>query len=315
MAWPGKVILTDKALYFEAASLFRNKDTRRFDLTKTGLKVEKTKVGPIGSALFDSAVSVSFGPKSEAWVLEFVDLGGELRRDVWHAFINEVTALHKFVYEYGPDGVDLSIYQVYGAQNGKERATISAINSIARLQALQFMRKLLDDPIKLVQFSYLQIAPYGDVVSQTLAVNYWAGPLLTKSTKTEYETAQGAISSDEVLEISNHVFDIDGSVYLRRWMRSPSWSSRASINFWRNFSIKQGMVLSKNHVVADVTCVEKAAITCREKFQVVERTQATIDAAMLKGIPSNIDLFKVWLIVLSYSGFLPNTVLFSVAPT
>ncbi|URD77727.1 hypothetical protein MUK42_18588 [Musa troglodytarum] len=38
---------------------------------------------------------------------------------------------------------------------------------------------------------------------------------------------------------------------------------------------------------------ERAALTCKEKSRIVEKTQATIDAAMIKGIPSNIDLFKV----------------------
>lgn len=231
--------------------------------------------------------------RSETWVLEFVDLGGELRRDVWHAFISEVISLHKFICEFGPEEGDQSINQVYGAQKGKERATTSAVNSIARLQALQFTKKLLDDPIKLVQFSYLQNVPYGDIVYQTLAVNYWGGALVKKYTDTDYRPSQVAGPSEEVLEISNHVYDIDGSVYLQKWKRSPSWESSASINFWKNSSINQGMVLSKNLVVADVTLIERAAMTCKEKCQLVEITQATIDAATLKGIPSNIDLFKV----------------------
>lgn len=292
MAWPGKVILTDKALYFEAFDLRGKKDSTRLDLTTDKMQVEKTKVGPFGVVLFDSAVSISSGPKSETWVLEFVDLGGELRRDVWHAFINEVISLHKFICEFGPEEGDQSINQVYGAQKGKERATTSAINSIARLQALQFTKKLLDDPIKLVQFSYLQNVPYGDIVYQTLAVNYWGGALVKKYTDTDYRPSQVAGPSEEVLEISNHVYDIDGSVYLQKWKRSPSWESSASINFWKNSSINQGMVLSKNLVVADVTLIERAAMTCKEKCQLVEITQATIDAATLKGIPSNIDLFK-----------------------
>ncbi|KAJ6963869.1 hypothetical protein NC652_002236 [Populus alba x Populus x berolinensis] len=230
--------------------------------------------------------------RSETWVLEFVDLGGELRRDVWHAFISEVISLHKFICEFGPEEGDQSINQVYGAQKGKERATTSAINSIARLQALQFTKKLLDDPIKLVQLSYLQNVPYGDIVYQTLAVNYWGGALVKKYTDTDYRPSQVAGPSEEVLEISNHVYDIDGSVYLQKWKRSPSWESSASINFWKNSSINQGMVLSKNLVVADVTLIERAAMTCKEKCQLVEITQATIDAATLEGIPSNIDLFK-----------------------
>ncbi|KAJ6715449.1 PROTEIN putative (DUF639)-RELATED [Salix viminalis] len=292
MAWPGKVILTDKALYFEAFDLRGKKDSVRLDLTTNEIQVEKTKVGPFGFVRFDSAVSISSGPKSETWVLEFVDLGSELRRDVWHAFINEVISLHKFIYEFGPEEGDQSINQVYGAQKGKERATTSAINSIARLQALQFTKKLLDDPVKLVQFSYLQNVPYGAIVYQSLAVNYWGGALVKKYTDTDYQPSQVAAPSGEVLEISNHAYDIDGSVYLQKWKRSPSWESSASINFWKNSSINQGIVLSKNLVVADVALVERAAMTCKEKCQLVEITQATIDAATLKGIPSNIDLFK-----------------------
>lgn len=231
--------------------------------------------------------------RSETWVLEFVDLGGEMRRDVWYAFINEVIALYKFLNEYGAEDGDQSVFHVYGAHKGKERAITGAMNSIARLQALQFIRKLLDDPTKLVQFSYLQNAPYGDIVLQTVAVNYWGGQLVTKFKEAGYLPDRGSRSSDDVFESSNHVFDIDGSVYFRKWMRSASWVSSSSIAFWKNVSIKQGVVLSKNLVVADTTLVERAAVTCKHKYQVVEKTQATIDAAMLKGIPSNIDLFKV----------------------
>ena len=215
-----------------------------------------------------------------------------MRRDVWHASISEIIALHQFIRDYGPEDGDESILNVYGAHKGQDRAASSAVNSVARLQTLQFMRKLVDDPIKLVQFSYLKFAPYGDVVCQTLAVNYWGGPLIRKFVDSQPVQTR---PSKEVGEISNHVFDIDGSIYLRKWMKSPSWSSSASIAFWKNSSSREGVVLSKNLVVADASLVEKAAQICRRKYEVVEKTQATIDAAMLKGIPSNIDLFKVFL--------------------
>ncbi|XP_062026775.1 uncharacterized protein LOC133743053 isoform X3 [Rosa rugosa] len=294
MAWPGKVTLTDKAIYFEAAGLFGQNDSMKLDLTRPGLRVEKAKVGPFGSVLFDSAVCISYGPESkDTWLLEFVDLGGEMRRDVWHAFISEIIVLHKFIGEYGPKEDDESLFHVYGAHKGKERAITSAINSIARLQALQFMRKLLDDPTKLVQFTYLQYAPYGDIVSQALAVNYWGGPLISKFIEEHNPPAQGARPSSEMIESSNHVFDVDGSVYLHKWKTSPSWASSASVSFWKNASIRQGVVLSKNLLVAHSALVERAAGTCKQKSQAAEKTQATIDAAMLKGIPSNIDLFKV----------------------
>ncbi|XP_061337151.1 uncharacterized protein LOC133284177 isoform X2 [Gastrolobium bilobum] len=289
LAWPGKLTLTDRAIYFEAVGLMGEKRAMRLDLTYDGVQVEKAKVGPFGSALFDSAVSISSGSKLNWWVLEFIDLGGEMRRDVWHALISEVIALHKFIREYGPDDSDESLFHVYGAHKGKERATTSTINSIARLQALQYLRKLLDDPTKLVQFSYLQNAPHGDVVLQTLAVNYWGGQLVTGFVNTQNQPESR--SSDEIVNTRNHVFDIDGSVYLQQWMKSPSWGSSTSINFWKNISIK-GLILSKNLVVADASLTERAAEISKQKYQVVEKTQATIDAATLKGIPSNIDLFK-----------------------
>ncbi|KAK8626653.1 hypothetical protein V6N13_134287 [Hibiscus sabdariffa] len=292
MAWPGKLTLTDKALYFEAVKFKGQSDAIRLDLTGPGLEVKKVKVGPFNSGLFDSGVAVSSGPGSQTWVLEFVDLGGELRRDVWHSSISEIITLHKFLSEYGPDDNDQSLSQVFGSHKGKEKATTGAINGIARLQALQFMRKLLDDPIKLVQFSFLQNAPHGDLVFQTLAINYWGGPLVAKATDAGYQPAEGTSPSELALAVSDHLFDIDGSVYLRKWMRSPSWVSSASISFWKHSSSRQAVVLNKNLVVADKSLVERAAAICKQKYQAVEKTQATIDAAKLEGIPSNIDLFK-----------------------
>ncbi|XP_071691576.1 uncharacterized protein [Rutidosis leptorrhynchoides] len=287
MAWPGKVTLTDKALYFEEIGLRGQLDAIRLDLTGNGSRVEKARVGPLGSDLFDSAISITSGPGSETWILEFVDFGGEMRRDVWHAFVNEVISVHQFIRDFGPKENDQLVNDVYGAKKGNTRATNCAINGIARLQALQSIKKLIDDPTKLVQFSYLQNAPYGEIVRQALAVNLWGGPLTTRFKKVN------AVSSGEVSEVqSNHVYDIDGGVYLKRWMRHISWSSNDSNVFWKNSLARRDRVLSKNHVVGDKNLVEKAAITCRDKYQVVESTQATIDAAMIEGIPSNIDLFK-----------------------
>ncbi|CDO97535.1 unnamed protein product [Coffea canephora] len=292
IVWPGKLTLTDGALYFERIGLKGQSDAVRLDLTRDGSQVKRTRVGPLGTDLFDSAISVTSGLESETWVLEFVDLGGEMRRDVWYAFINEVNALHKFIQEFGPKDGDQSVYYVHGAHKGKAKAITCATNAIARLQALQHMRRLLDEPTKLVPFSFLQHAPYGDVVFQTLAVNFWAGPLNSKITDGDKQPGQHLISTQDASESSNHVFDMDGSVYLRKWMTSPSWFSNAAVAFWKHFSMRNGVVLSKNHVIAGVSLVEKAAIVCRDKYIIAEKTQATINAAMIEGIPSNIDLFK-----------------------
>ncbi|XP_076888273.1 uncharacterized protein LOC143538645 isoform X2 [Bidens hawaiensis] len=290
MAWPGKLTLTDKALYFQEIRLRGQRDAIRLDLSGTGSHVEKARVGPLGSDLFDSAVSISSGSDSEKWILEYVDFGGEMRRDVWYAFIKEVICVHQFIQDFGPKENDQLVHNVYGAKNGKQKAIACAINGIARLQALQLVRKLLDEPTKLVQFSYLQNAPYGEIVRQTLAVNFWGGPLITRLKQVNSEVSEG---------YNNHVYDIDGSVYLRRWMKHSSWNSNGSVVFWKNSLVRQDLVVSKDHVVGDKNLVEKAAVICKDRYKVVESTQATIDAAMIEGIPSNIDLFKELLLPLT----------------
>lgn len=292
IAWPGNLTLTDSALYFEGIRFRGYKEPIKLNLSSQGSRVEKVKVGPFGSKLLDSAVSVSSGVEQETWILEFIDFGGESRRDVWHSCISEIISLYEFIREYGPDDEDASIHHVYGAHRGKRRAISSAANSIARLQSLQYIQKLSEDPTKLVQFSYLKNAPDGDIVLQTLAVSFWGGPLIKKFEQAGHGMAHRSRPSEDLSSCSEHIFDLDGSVYLRKWMKSSSWTSSLSVAFWKNSSIKHGIVLAKNLVVLDLNLIERAAVSCKEKSQKVEKTQATLDAAMIKGIPSNIDLFK-----------------------
>ncbi|KAI0526752.1 hypothetical protein KFK09_002343 [Dendrobium nobile] len=230
--------------------------------------------------------------KQETWILEFVDFGGESRRDVWHSCISEIISLYEFIREYGPDDEDATIQHVYGAHRGRRRAISSVANSIARLQSLQYIQRLPEDPSKLVQFSYLKNAPEGDIVLQALSVSFWGGPLVKKFEEAGHGVVHWSRPSEDFSSGSEHVFDLDGSVYLRKWMKSSSWTSSSSVAFWKISSIKHGIILAKNLVVSDLNLIERAALTCKEKSRKVEKTQATLDAAMIKGIPSNIDLFK-----------------------
>lgn len=216
-----------------------------------------------------------------------------MRRDVWHALINEVVSVHKFIHDYGPTDDDPSLHHVYGSHRGKFKAIKSAANNIARLQSLQFICRLSDDPMKLMQFSYLENAPGGDIVLQTLAVSTWGGPLTGKFVVANHQPTTRMQNFEDEENTGLHRFDIDGSVYLRKWMKSSSWSCTNSIGFWKNASVREGIILGKNLVVGGKSLVERAASNCRERSQIVERTQATIDAAVLEGIPNNIDLLKV----------------------
>lgn len=293
IAWPGRLTLTDRALYFEANDLTKHQKAIRLELTKCDAWVGKTKVGPFGVSLFDSAVSVSSSSKSEVWTLEFVDFHGEMRRDIWHAFIKEIISVYAFIREYGPEDNDPSVTYVNGANYGRNKAVTSAVHGIARLQSLQSMQGItIEDPIKIAQFSYLKNVPSGDLVYQTLAVEFWGGFLEIKSKNISEEIEKNGFSTQDDFGVGPDAVGSDGSIYLHRWMRSTSWSTGESIAFWKHNSGRQALVIARNLVVGDVNVVERAVLNCKQKSQMFEKTQATINAALLKGIPSNIDLFK-----------------------
>lgn len=65
-------------------------------------------------------------------MLEFIDFGSEMRRDVWYVFISEIIVFYKFIYEYGFKEGEYFVFYVYGVYKGKERVIISVISSIFR---------------------------------------------------------------------------------------------------------------------------------------------------------------------------------------
>ncbi|KAL2635135.1 hypothetical protein R1flu_006614 [Riccia fluitans] len=300
-AWPGRLTLTDRALYFEPNGLTQHKKATRIDLTGADVHLERRKVGPFGVEIFDSAISVASNRESEPWLLEFIDFSGVNRRDTWFAILKEILALYKFIGEYGVKKDDPLVGYIYGAKNGRSRATSSAMMGISRLEALQnVLGTLPSKPENLLQFSYLRKAPSGDLVLQALAVSFWGGRMEVRSRDLDYLALGGGdVAADDSFGVAANFIGTDGTVYHRNWAVSPTWSTGKSSAFWRAKTGQKGLVLGKNHVVGGMTHVERAVLACREQAQLAEKTQATIDGAMLKGVPNNVDLLKELLLPFS----------------
>ncbi|EEC71869.1 hypothetical protein OsI_04580 [Oryza sativa Indica Group] len=181
-AWPGHLTLTNKALYFEAIGLTSTNKPLKLDLTDRNSRVEKAKVGPFGSRLFDSAVSVSSGSVSNEWTLEFVDFGGEMRRDVWLAFISEIISVYRFINEYGPRDDDPAIHHVYGAHRGKKRAAMVACKEkskiVERTQATIVAATIEGIPSNIDLFKEL-ILPFAIVSEKFYKLKRWENPRTT----------------------------------------------------------------------------------------------------------------------------------------
>ncbi|XP_024531521.1 uncharacterized protein LOC9633518 [Selaginella moellendorffii] len=288
MAWPGNLTMTDRALYFEPFRIaFQDKQTLRLSFDGPEAKIERRRVGPLGMELFDSAISISSSSEDDPWVLEFVDFTGRGRREIWYLFILEMMMVHRFIREYAPKTSETSPEYAYVSKTGRRRAINSALLGIARFQALQAtLKKAPEHPEKLLQYSYVSRTAAGFLVLQSLAVDFWGGRMELSS----YENSQ--VSKNNELTSSGYIVGTDGSIYFRKWMDSETWNRAESIAFWRQRLGGGGMVLGKNHVVGGLSQLERAVGECKEQNRELELTKATIDGAIIAGIPENIDLFK-----------------------
>ncbi|KAL6651791.1 hypothetical protein ACP70R_010716 [Stipagrostis hirtigluma subsp. patula] len=100
--WPGRLTLTNHALYFEPLGVdFSYGEAVMYDLAKD-LKqsVKRESTGPWGAPLFDKAVMYKSSSTSEPVFFEFPQFKGHTRRDYWSAVIKEVLHSHKFIRKY-----------------------------------------------------------------------------------------------------------------------------------------------------------------------------------------------------------------------
>lgn len=99
--WPGRLTLTNHALYFEAIGVdFSYGEAVVYDLARD-LKqsVKRESTGPWGAHLFDKAVMYK-SSLTEPVFFEFPQFKGHTRRDYWFAAIKEVLHAHKFIRKY-----------------------------------------------------------------------------------------------------------------------------------------------------------------------------------------------------------------------
>ena len=66
-----------------------------------------------------------------------------------------------------------------------------------------------------------------------------------------------------------------------------------SSQFWKHKPGGKGLIIGKDLVVGDASHLDRSVKLSLGQSEMLERTKATIDGALVKGIPSNIDLFKV----------------------
>ncbi|KAD6454119.1 hypothetical protein R6Q59_015913 [Mikania micrantha] len=126
--WPGRLILTDHAMYFEALRVVSYDKPTIYELADDLKQIVKPELtGPWGTRLFDKAFLYKSVTLSDPVVMELPELKGHSRRDYWLAIIREILYAHMFIRKFQITGVE------------REETLTKTIFGIIRMQSLKDM--------------------------------------------------------------------------------------------------------------------------------------------------------------------------------
>ncbi|KAL9859442.1 hypothetical protein AtNW77_Chr1g0047801 [Arabidopsis thaliana] len=253
--WPGRLILTDHSLYFEAIKVVSFDTPKRYSLSDDLKQVIKPELtGPWGTRLFDKAVSYKSISLPEPVVMEFPELKGHTRRDYWLAIILEVLYVHRYIKKFKINTV------------AKDEAISKAVLGILRVQAIQEVG--LTNPVRyenLLPFNLCDQLPGGDRILETLA-EMSSSRVLDRTAKAKEGTLHSISASDMVSQL--------GLVF---GATSPKSRSRLVV----------GEVM-----VGDVNPLEKAVKQSRKNYEKVVLAQETVNGVKVDGIDTNVAVMK-----------------------
>lgn len=254
--WPGRLILTDHALHFEALRVVSYDKAKRYDLVGDLNQVVKPEMtGPWGTRLFDKAVSYKSISLSEPVVIEFPELKGHSRRDYWLAIIREILYVHRFINKYQIKGVE------------RDEALSKAVLGILRVQAIQDVCSSI--PLQcesLLMFNLCDQLPGGDLILETLANM----STFRELDRTNNSKAGGGMYSISALDMVSNLGFVFGT------------SSNNN---------KAGLVVGEISV-GEMTSLERSVKESKNNYEKVVVAQATVDGVKVDGVDTNLAVMK-----------------------
>lgn len=157
--WPGRLTLTDHALYFEPIGVGSYDTPIKFDIADDSRHIVRPELtGPWGARLFDKAISCKSCATPEPLIFEFPEFTGHSRRDYWLTLVKELIRAHQLIRKYRLEDEE------------KAEALSIAVLGIARLQATREIIHGL--PFKcesLLTFLTCEELPGGDLILEAIA--------------------------------------------------------------------------------------------------------------------------------------------------
>lgn len=255
--WPGRLTLTDHALYFEALRVVSYDKPKRYDLMDDLKQVVKPELtGPWGTRLFDKAVLYKSISLSEPVVIEFPEFKGHSRRDYWLAIIREILFVHRFIQKFKITGVE------------RDEALSKAVLGILRLQAIQEINSAV--PVRseaLLMFNLCDQLPGGDLILETLA------SMLTSRQLDRSESLKSGVNMYSISAL--HMLSNLGFVF------------GTTSNIPNEADLVVGEI-----AVGEMNLLERAVKESKSSYKKVVLAQATVDGVKVDGIDTNLALMK-----------------------
>ncbi|MCO5562468.1 hypothetical protein L7F22_016095 [Adiantum nelumboides] len=254
--WPGRLTLTDHALYFEPIGVGFFDSPKKFDISDDSRHLVRPEMtGPWGARLFDTAIFCKSCSTPEPLIFEFPEFRGHSRRDYWLAIIRELLLAHQLIQKYRLEDED------------KAEALSRAVLGIARLRATREIIQGL--PLKgesLLTFLTCEDLPGGDLILEAIVRTLDCTKSRTigmlQRTPLYARSAAAAINT----------------------LSSPT--------FTRSSSEEDAAIPVGEFLIGDLNPIEKAVLQSRDCSKRVELAQTTIAGVKVAGIDTNMAVMK-----------------------
>ncbi|XVF09585.1 hypothetical protein REPUB_Repub07fG0106900 [Reevesia pubescens] len=255
--WPGRLILTDHALYFETLRVVSYDKPKRYDLSDDLKQIVKPELtGPWGTRLFDKAVLYKSISLSEPVVIEFPELKGHTRRDYWLAIIQEILYVHRFINKFHIAGIE------------KDDAVSKAVLGILRVQAILEISSSNSVRFEsLLMFNLCDQLPGGDLILETLA---------NMSSSRELDPSDNYVAGGDMYSISALAMVSNLGFVFGSSSSNPS---------------EAGLVVGEV-AVGEMSLLERAVKESRDNYKKVVLAQETVDGVKVDGIDTNLAVMK-----------------------
>ncbi|KAF8407407.1 hypothetical protein HHK36_006538 [Tetracentron sinense] len=272
-AWPGRLTLTNYALYFEPLGVGLYEKAVRYDLAMDLKQVIKPELtGPLGTRLFDKAVMYKSTSIAEPVYLEFPEFKGSSRREYWLEISLEILRAHRFI-------------RKYNLKNTPQAEALGrAMLGIFRYRAVREAFHIFSSHYKtLLAFNLAENLPGGDAILETLSsrLEHLSASTLRRDVGTTSDDAKGQLTLSPVSLLA---------------LRRLGFMLPRGVDEDGESAFKVGDVF-----VGETNPLEMAVKQSKCDTGRAEAAQATVDQVKVEGIDTNIAVMKELLFPLGES--------------